>query len=119
MAKTKFVDFKAIKAAITIIELAFPVKLAIGFKQAMDAKTGAPVTDMWVVQKLIKNDIEVTFLKLALGLFFDVGIGPFTISFEYEFFEYEGIRLVWALAENFASEAKVDFQWALPTTSVK
>ncbi len=111
--------FAGIKAAITIIELAFPVKFAIGFKQAMDVATNAPVTDMWVVQKLIKNDIEVTFLKLALGLFFDVGIGPFTVSFEYEFFEYEGIRLVWALAEGFASQSKVDFQWALPTTSVK
>ena len=111
--------FAGIKAAITIIELAFPVKFAIGFKQGVDATTSNTVTDLWKVQIQVKNDIEVTFLKLALGLFFDVGIGPFTFSFEYEFFEYEGIRMVWALADNLAYESKVDFKWALPATTAK
>jgi hypothetical protein len=111
--------FAGIKAAITIIELAFPVKFAIGFKQGVDATTSNTVTDLWKVQIQVKNDIEVTFLKLALGLFFDVGIGPFTFSFEYEFFEYEGIRMVWALADNLAYESKEDFKSALPATTAK
>ena len=111
--------FAGIKAAITIIELAFPVSFSIAFKEGIDPKTESSVTDVWRAQFLVESSIEVTFLKLALGLFFEVGIGPFTFSVAYEFFEYEGIKFKWPLADNIAHEEKVDFQWQPPTAKAK
>ena len=111
--------FAGIKAAITIIEIALPVKFGIAFEAATKEASGTSteVTDLWLVKKVIETDLDLTFLQIALSLFFDVGIGPFKFSIEYEFFGFEGIKFTWKLSEAEVYEYKVDFQWNPLATS--
>jgi len=106
--------FAGIKAAITIIEIALPLKFGIAFEQAAKVVSGqsTAVTDLWIVKKVIGLDLELTFLEIALSLFFEVGVGPFKVEFEYEFFDFEGIKFVWELGAMTVFQYKVDFQWA-------
>jgi hypothetical protein len=108
--------FAGVKAAITIIEAALPVSFGFAFEQLTD-DNNSEIEDLWVVSKVIKAEFELSFLKLALSLFFEVGVGPVKLELEYGFFDWDGIQLSWELGQLVAEEYKVDFQWDSYATS--
>ena len=68
-----------VQGALTLVELAFPVKYALAMTQAINAAKQV-VQDVWKVQKLVISQLELTFLRLGVGVFFEIGIGPFKLS---------------------------------------
>ena len=113
--------FGGVMGNITLIEVAFPVKFGIGFEKAttLVGAQSQVVQDLWIVSKVISTELELTFLQLALSLFFEAGAGPFKFSVSWEFFSWDGITLTWQLSESKVYQYKVDFLFALfdPTHS--
>ncbi len=107
--------FAGIKGVVTIIEAALPVSFGLSFVQM--TANGSAITDLWEVRKAITGRFELNFLKLALGVFFEIGAGPIKVELEYTFFSWDGIGLSWKLGEFVADRYKVDFQWDSYATS--
>jgi hypothetical protein len=108
------IEVKAgVKAAITVIEVGLPITIGLAFDKATELVKGAQkeLQDLWIVKDLVTVSLELTFLKLALSLFFEMDFKVFTMEIEQVMFEFDGIKLAWKLGEFGFNEHKVDFQW--------
>ena len=71
-----------------------------GVKQVGNKST--VVTDLWKVSRVVTTELSLTFLKLALGVFIEISVGPFTVEASHDFFEFEGFNLTWELGQKVA-----------------
>jgi hypothetical protein len=100
-----------IKAEITLVEIVFPIGWSLKVEEL--SKNGVVVPDMYSVKFVREVTAELSFFKLVLGLFFEIkaGISLFSPSWEYNFFEFEGIKLNFDISSDDLISKKVDFQW--------
>ena len=102
--------YAGVRADITIVELTFPITWALKAEDLSDANQRR-IADLYAVK--FKRDValELRFLKMALGIFLEMGIGPFTHEWNWDLLGFDGIRLRWTLKSDTLSSTKVDFQW--------
>jgi hypothetical protein len=111
-----------VKAAITIIDIEFPISWALDVAQgtysstsaavlAGTAKAGDTVPNLWIASYERKVDVELTFLQLYLDLFFEAGIGPFVAEWDFPLVSFGGITLSWSIDDTVLESTKCDFDW--------
>jgi alpha-tubulin suppressor-like RCC1 family protein len=100
-----------VKAEITIVELAFPIKWGMVVDNAYeDGETSKIVQDLYTVRYYRKVDMELTVLKLSFAIFAEAALGGiFKTSWELALFEFEGFLFTWELANDTLSQTKIDF----------
>jgi hypothetical protein len=101
--------FAGIKAAITIVNLAFPIKWVLSVAQLSD-DNNAVVANMWQLEYARVVTAELNVLKLALSIVVEAGVAIFKAEWEYVVFEYEGLTFSWELANDSLFSKKVDLQ---------
>lgn len=104
--------FAGVQAAITIVELGFPIKwaLAVAFGEDESKDPKETVPNLFVVKYNRTVELTLTLLKLSLSAFAEAAAGPLTIAYEYGLFEFEGIALSWTLDDAELWHKKIDFE---------
>jgi alpha-tubulin suppressor-like RCC1 family protein len=104
--------YVAVEAAITIAELAFPVKWALTVAAGVD-ETVTPSTtvqNLFIVKFTRTVDMVLTILKLDLTAKAVAGVGPAKITKKLTIFEFDGWEFSWNLEESDLFTKKIDFQ---------
>ncbi len=105
--------FAGVYGALTIVEAGVPIAFGIGFRKGIKqtGNTSSVVTDLWKLDRVIRTDLSLTFLKLALGVFFEIGIDPLKIEISHEFISFGGINFTWTLGKPALHSDKIDFAY--------
>jgi hypothetical protein len=98
------------KAGIDVVTLGFPITWSVGIEEGSDANDHA-VDGLWLLKYEKKIELELTFLKMSLKLFFEVGVGSLTAEWDYDLLGFDGIKLTWPLEEEKPIDVKADFKW--------
>ncbi len=104
--------YVAVEAAITIVELAFPVKWGLTIAAAVDETVtpSSTVQNLFIVKFTRTVDMVLTILKLDLTAKAVAGVGPAKISKKLKIFSFDGWELTWNLEESDLFTKKIDFQ---------
>jgi len=102
--------YAGVRADITIVELSFPVSWSLLADTVQD-RGGHIVNGLYHVMHRRDVGMELRFLKMALGVFVELGIGPFTHEWNWDLLGFDGVKLHWNLSSDSLVSTKVDFQW--------
>jgi hypothetical protein len=103
--------FAGVKAAITIVELKFPIIWAFQLEEIEKDEDGVPVENMWqaIFTRTVKA--EMTLLKVAISAFAELAIAVLVkLEWEFEIFSLTGFELEWELSKSTLDTKKIDLQ---------
>lgn len=107
--------FAGVRAAITAVGLEFPISWSTAVEERTKDPDDQNIENLYVVKFQRKVNMDITILKLALGVFAEAGIGWFSVEWEHLIFEFAGITLKFELASTDIESKKVDLEH--PTAS--
>jgi hypothetical protein len=102
--------YAGVKADITIVEITFPVTWTLHADETHDSK-GKIVEGLYEAKYTRDVGIEETFLKMAMGIFVEVGVGSVKHEWDWDLFGFDGIKLRLTLKSDDLLKTKVDFEW--------
>lgn len=100
--------FAGVRAAITAVGLEFPISWSTAIEERTTDPNNQNIENLYVVKFQRKVNMDITILKLALGVFAEASIGWFAVEWEHLIFEFAGITLKFELASAEIESKKVD-----------
>ena len=102
--------YAGVHASITIVEITFPVVWTLRSDELSDANQRV-IDGLYRVKFTRDVDLELKFLKMSLGLFLEMGVGPFTHEWDWDLIGFDGIKVTFTLKSDTLLSTKVDFEW--------
>lgn len=102
--------YAGVRSDITIVELTFPISWSLKAEALSDANQHQ-IDGLYAVKYRRNVDLQLRFLKMALGIFVELGIGPFSHEWNWDLLGFGGTKLTWPLKSDALQTTKVDFEW--------
>lgn len=101
-----------VRAVVTIMELGFPVGLNLKVQERK--KNNQPVPDLFEIVISADIKVETTILSGFVGVFAEIGVGPFTVEWDLKLFEWPGFVFSKELGKADLSKTLLDFRYTPP-----
>ncbi|MBT9556692.1 MAG: hypothetical protein IV100_11720 [Myxococcales bacterium] len=106
-----FEVFAGVRASITIVEIAFPIKWAFQMKKILEDAVGEAIQNMYEITFSRTVSAELTVLKVKLGVFAEMAVAVFLkLEWEFPIFSLPGLKFAWELSSSELDRKKIDLQ---------